>query len=249
MGKNKTELLEKEINKRISYYKFNTKPLESGEDININNKYNFEKYISNRQDKIPNIIEETHEKKHLFLNNNETYTIDNTTSIDNSSFFKKWNIKPEKELIQNIGVGYTISLSNVINMNNGNKTKTPIICRNYDKFINTIQELYGPKPEIPTIIPVSIVFQFELNEKHYNLEYKVGKDNNNLYNDRYCLFEEKRPKGYDEIPDSGFSCIKWLIENNYIPSYYTIYSDEDEVYLLMKQTLDNWMTKNNFCIN
>mgnify|MGYP000911740157 CR=1 FL=1 len=165
--------------------------------------------------------------------------------------FRTWNDKPERGLIQNIGVGHTISAPDVIGMSNGNARKAPIICRSYDNFVATIQKLYGPKPETPTLIPVAILFQFELNEEHYNIEYKPERRYRDDYDDDYSgnknyLVKERRQAGYHEIPDSGFSCILWLIENNYIPAYYSIHTDEDEIHELMSETLYGWMNGNNF---
>lgn len=165
--------------------------------------------------------------------------------------FRTWNDKPERDLIQNIGIGHTISAPDVIGMSNGNARKAPIICRSYDNFVATIQELYGPKPELPTLIPVALLFQFELNEEHYNIEYKPERRYRDDYDDDYSgnknyLVKERRQAGYHEIPDSGFSCILWLIENNYIPAYYSIHTDEDEIYELMSETLHGWMKGNNF---
>lgn len=165
--------------------------------------------------------------------------------------FRTWNDKPDRDQIQNIGIGHTVSVNGVQQMSNGNPKRVPIICRSYDNFIATIQELYGPKPEQPTLIPVALLFQFELNEDHYNIDYKPERRYRDDYEDEYSgqknyLVKERRKAGYQEIPDSGFSCILWLIENNYIPSYYSIHTDEDEIHDLMAQTLHEWMNANNF---
>jgi len=172
-----------------------------------------------------------------------------------TNFAKKplitWNNKPDRDQIQNIGIGHTVSVNGVQGMGNGNPKRVPIICRSYDNFIATIQELYGPKPEQPTLIPVALLFQFELNEDHYNIDYKPERRYRDDYEDEYSgqknyLVKERRKAGYQKIPDSGFSCILWLIENNYIPAYYSIHTDEEEIYELMAQTLHEWMNANNF---
>jgi len=174
-------------------------------------------------------------------------------SVDYSSTrkgFRNWLTKPEHGLIQNIGVGHTITSNDVQGMSNGNPRRVPIICRHYDNFIATIQDLYGPAPETPTMIPVAILFQFELSEDHYNIDYKPEERMRDDYNEEYYghnhLVKERRKSGYHEIPNSGYACITWLIKNNYIPAYYSIHTDEDEIHELMAETLHIWMNDNNY---
>lgn len=171
--------------------------------------------------------------------------------------------KPDVSLVHNIGVGHTLDTNSILNMKfvyYGRTTelqRTPNIARSYEEFTELIESLFGKKPETPTLIPALIVFQFELDLSHYNNNFEISKNKEYYEDDDGNPFAKKnaitknsveRIKSINKLEKTGLSCIDWLIENNYIPAYYSINTDEDIVYQIMIERLNDWRRKNNYYI-
>ena len=165
----------------------------------------------------------------------------------------RWKQKPDKQFVDTIAVGHTVNFNNIFDYKHRNEyERTPIIVRNYEYFTETIHNIFGKTPDTPTLIPVFILFQFELNENHYNNNFQPIKKYRDDYIGEYyedtniTLIKEKRISGYENIKGTGLQCMYWLIKNNFIPAYYSILTDEDEIYNTMNNVMNEWMRKNNY---
>jgi len=162
------------------------------------------------------------------------------------------NKKFSRQELYNIGVGHIIDNEYLSKSKYYNFTSAPIIIRSYEAFQETIIKLFGLVSK-PTLIPAFITFQFELDPSHYNLEYIIPRSD---YWEDYeypwskpYISRKKRDEDYHQVEGTGYSCILWLIQNNYIPCNFKVFEHEEQTEDLMYQTMIEWMEKNGYYNN
>jgi len=163
-----------------------------------------------------------------------------TVNIEPKKSPKRLYFDP-KDIIY-IGVGKSMDIGRFDGRIHNNRF--PIIVPDYDSFCKTIEELFGKFDE-PTPIPVYLLVNFELEDSHKNLDFKIHK---NPYgeNDYQIAPKERSTMKLQSLEKSGYSCIKWLTDNNYIVYSYETFASELAARRLMNDELYMMRVNNNY---
>ena len=141
-----------------------------------------------------------------------------------------------------IGVGKSMDIGRFDGRIHNNRF--PIIVSDYDSFCKTIEELFG-KFDKPTPIPVYLLVNFELEDSHKNLDFKIHK--NSYEENSYQIAPKERSiMKLQSLEKSGYNCTKWLTDNNYIVYSYETFALELSARRLMNDELYMMRVNNNY---